>query len=315
MPSEAYLALMILFPIAAVVIGLSAWRIESEGRAAFLREVALVLGAFTFYFVVRARTEGDVPTAMANAIAIMDLQDSLGLFVEPALQEAVVAYGWLVAFLNWIYTWGHWPVIGALAIWLFRSNRGDYRLFRNAFLISGGISLLCFWLYPVAPPRLVEPGMTDTLMEYSTSFKVLQPAALVNQYAAMPSLHFGWNLLVAIAIMRQLRGRHALLRSAPLILPVLMLSSIVLTANHYWLDAVAGGIVSVAGLAISQRLPARERILRKVPRPAWLPTPAAWVPSRSTVTSRARQWAFPDRLPEAAWHVEPTSMGMARFLD
>jgi membrane-associated phospholipid phosphatase len=105
-------------------------------------------------------------------------------------------------------------------------------------LLSGGIGLFVFVLYPVAPPRLAELGLVDTVTEYSTSYRVLQPPAFVNQYAAMPSLHVGWDLLMGIALVTW--SSHLLVRAVGVALPTLMAISVVLTANHYIIDAVAG---------------------------------------------------------------------------
>lgn len=82
-----------------------------------------------------------------------------------------------------------------------------YSVFRNAFFISGTIGIIIFVLYPVAPPRLADVGVVDTVTMYSSSYRVLQPPAFVNQYAAVPSLHFGWDLLMGIALVTQSRWR------------------------------------------------------------------------------------------------------------
>jgi hypothetical protein len=91
---------------------------------------------------------------------------------------------------------------------------------------------------------------------YSHSYRVLQPPAFVNQYAAVPSLHFGWDLLIGIALITQ--SRWLAVRIAGAIIPLLMVSAIVLTANHYIFDALAGGAVALTGLAIAYALRPRE---------------------------------------------------------
>jgi hypothetical protein len=96
-------------------------------------------------------------------------------------------------------------------------------------------------------------GFEDTVTLRSHSYRVLQPSALTNPYAAMPSLHFGWNLLVGIAIARH--ARLALIRLLGVVMPALMLAAIVLTANHYILDGLAGGSLAVGSLLVAERLP------------------------------------------------------------
>jgi hypothetical protein len=155
---------------------------------------------------------------------------------------------------NTIYVWGHIPLIIVVAIWLFAFHRNRYPLFRNAFLISGAIALFFFWLAPTAPPRYLQYwGFVDTAVS-STSYYFFQPPAFVNQYAAMPSLHFGWSLLAAIAIFANLRAPF---RYVALVMPLFTLAGIVLTGNHFFLDAAAGAAVACTGLFVAYQLHAR----------------------------------------------------------
>lgn len=94
---------------------------------------------------------------------------------------------------NWVYIYGHWPVIGITLVWLFLRAPDDYRLLRNAMFVSGAIGLVLFALFPVSPPRFGVLELVDTVTERSDSYRALQPPGLINRYAAFPSLHFGWN--------------------------------------------------------------------------------------------------------------------------
>jgi PAP2 superfamily len=173
------------------------------------------------------------------------------------LQSAATEHGWLVEILNAIYIYGHWPVVVVTLAWLLLRHRDDYPQFRNAILVSGAIGLIIFATFPVAPPRfLPEFGFVDTVTENTSAYRVLQPPAFVNQYAAVPSLHFGWNLLMGIA-WAGLAGSTAA-RLFGLLMPVLMLAAIVLTANHYVLDGVAGGVIALIGLAVGTHLANRR---------------------------------------------------------
>src|SRR6185312_9767346 len=119
---------------------------------------------------------------------------------------------------------------------------GVYFRLRNAMLISGAIGLVIFTLFPLAPPRLAELGLVDTVTRSSDAYRVLQPTMFTNQYAAMPSLHVGWDLLVGLAILAAARG--PLLRAFGAVMPVLMVAAVVLTANHYIVDAIAGATLT-----------------------------------------------------------------------
>jgi hypothetical protein len=220
------------------------------------REFLLVGLAAATYAGVRAITEGSVAAAVENGGAILELEQRLQLDVEHAVQAAVLPYAALVAVANWIYIFGHWPVIAGTAIVLYRSRREAYYLLRNAMFVSAAIGFLFFALLPVAPPRLLNAGLVDTVVERSTAYRGLQPPALTNQYAALPSLHFGWNLLVGIVLFGI--SSRLLVRLFALGMPTAMAFSVVATANHFVLDVVVGAVVVLVGLAVARRLERRR---------------------------------------------------------
>jgi hypothetical protein len=214
------------------------------------RETLLMLPAGFLYFTVRGIVDAREAVAYENAATIVQLQNRLGIFYEPTLQAWILSSDILVQLLNWIYIWGHWPVVITTLVWLVVRRPKTYSIYRNAFLISGVVGMLIFALYPVAPPRLMpDVDVVDTVTEQSRSYRVLQPPALTNPYAAMPSLHFGWNLLMGIALVHEARLRP--IRLFGYVIPVMMFLGIVLTANHYVLDGVVGGLLVVGSLWIS----------------------------------------------------------------
>jgi hypothetical protein len=237
----------LVVPVVLAIILYRARRTVRPGRLGW--EAMLVVGACLAYFLVRGLTVASEEKALANAQSLIDVQKQLGIFWEPRLQGLIVDYHVLVTLANWAYIWGHWPLIALVAIWLYLNHNDRYRLFRNAFMISGAIGLVIFATFPVAPPRLTDMDVVDTVSQYSTAYRVLQPPALVNQYAAVPSLHFGWNLLIGIALI--MTARRLPMRIFGALMPVSMGLAIMLTANHYILDAVAGGAVALAGLLVA----------------------------------------------------------------
>jgi PAP2 superfamily len=219
---------------------------------AFVRELVIVVAAVMAYFLVRGLTEGSQPEAVANAQRLVDLESALHVGWEPRIQAFLDGRPWLETLGNWVYIWGHWPFIAVIAVWLFRRHRARYYLVRNAFLISGAIGLVVFVLFPVAPPRLAGLGLEDTVTQHSQAYRVLQPPAMVNQYAAVPSLHFGWNLLAGGSVVFLCRIR--VLRVLAAWMTVAMLIAVIITANHFVLDVVAGAAVALVGLAASYNL-------------------------------------------------------------
>ncbi len=211
-------------------------------------EMLIVVPAYFAYFLVRGFVESREAQAFHRAIDIIELEQALGIFWEPDLQAHLLRFDLLVDLANWTYIWGHWPVIVFAALWLFLLHREAYPVYRNAFVISGAIGLIIFAILPVAPPRFLDAwGFVDTIAERSQAYRVFQPPAFVNQYAAMPSLHFGWNLLVGIAIVRHASTVPAKLFGV--LMPVAVFLGIVVTANHYIIDGMAGGTLALLGLA------------------------------------------------------------------
>jgi membrane-associated phospholipid phosphatase len=247
-------------------------------------EVIVVIASLAAYFGVRALTEGAYDTALRNAHRVVDFQDAVGLGWDMDLHRAILDYHWVVTVFNWIYTWGHWPVIIPCGAFLFLRHPWLYYRTRNAFLISGAIGLVIFAAFPVAPPRLTDLDVVDTVTEYSNSYRLLQPPSVTNQYAAMPSLHFGWNLLIGIALVRVLRPLP--LRVLAGFFPLLMGTSVVLTANHFILDAIVGGSLALFGLLMALIL---ERRLQHTPVYRYL------IPARIAPVERdAMHTALPD---------------------
>jgi membrane-associated phospholipid phosphatase len=200
--------------------------------------MVLIAAAIAVYFLVRGATDSAAAEAVRNAHKIVSFERALGMYHEPGLQDALASSEMVRTVFNWIYIWGHWPVIVVTLLWLARRNPDVFRRMRNAMMLSGGIGMVLFATFPVAPPRLADLGMADTVTLTSHAYRVLQPTVFTNQFAAMPSLHAGWNLLIGLAIIAAARRPSTRLVGA--LLPMLMVASVVLTANHYIVDVLAG---------------------------------------------------------------------------
>ena len=242
--------------------------LRRTGRAQQLaREVIVIAAVIVLYFGVRGLIATRIHVAYRNAERVIAIERWAGVFVEPKLQAAVTAHGWIANTVSYIYIYGHWPVLLATLLWLLIRHRDAYPTFRNAMLLSGTIGLVIFAVFPVAPPRfLTAYGFIDTVTQETEAYRVLQPPAFVNQYAAVPSLHFGWNLLMGIAV-ASLAG-HRILRLFGWMMPVLMLAAIVLTANHYLFDGLVGGVIALLSLFVVSRLGSAGRPRGQGRRPA-----------------------------------------------
>ncbi len=211
-------------------------------------ELGLVALGFLCYFLVRGAVVDRTADAFANAHWIVNLQFSYGLFVEPAFQTWVLEYGLLRRALNFVYFWMDFPLIVTVGLVLFWKCRHAYTLTRDSMLISGGIALVIYWLYPVAPPRfLSEWGFIDTLEVYDNlSYQAQSLQPFVNPFAAVPSLHVGWALLLAVGVFAA--TRNPWLRGASLLTMVLQSIAVIGTGNHYIFDGLAG--LAVCGVAL-----------------------------------------------------------------
>ena len=215
-------------------------------------ELLLVALAFLLYFVVRANVIDRPDLALDNARQIVDLERTLGIQAEAAWQEAILGTELIVRFFNFVYFWLDFPLIAALGLWMYLRRRTQYTFTRDAMLFSGALALLSYYLFPVAPPRLLpEAGLLDTLQIYNnTSYQAQSTEFFVNPYAAMPSLHVGWALLVALGVMRALPGSRLVLLLAVLHVAA-QSSSTVFTGNHFFLDWAGGLAVAMAGVAFA----------------------------------------------------------------
>jgi hypothetical protein len=224
-------------------------RLAATGQV--LTQLALIAGAAVAYLGVRAVTGSDVDAAHRNARSVLGLEGSLSLRWESGLQHLVLDHPTLMRCFNTVYVFGFWPIVVAALVVLYRSDRERYRIMRNAVFLSGAVGLLVFALFPVAPPRFLD-GFTDTVAVLSGQGGVAHPSKFANEYAAMPSFHVGWTLLAVLAMRPVLRHRSA--RVITLGYAALMAITVVVTANHYVVDALAGIAVSLAAFALAHRV-------------------------------------------------------------
>ena len=226
-----------------------------------VRETAIVGTALLFYLFVRGLIRGREAAAFQHATELIHFEQRLGVFWEPRIQAWALAHHWLVTLANWIYVFAFWPTPAGTMIWLLFRHRDAVTVFRNALLISGGIGLTIFALFPLAPPRfLSEWGFVDTVAKGSSAYHALYPSSVANWYAAMPSLHVGWTLLMGIALATLATNR--LVRAFGVVLPLAMYAATVVTANHYLADGFVGAVVVLVGLGTAWTLNRRSTGMR-----------------------------------------------------
>jgi hypothetical protein len=236
-------------------------------RLYWWREALTVFVLYEVYSLIRNVSEGTKAEAYHHARQLMDWQHTLGINHEATLQSWALHSKPLIIFLNYVYGSLHFIITAGVVIWLYRRHPNVYPRWRNTLAFTTVLALVGFVFWPLMPPRLLATaghgtyGFVDTLAKYPTfwSFDSGAMNKISNQYAAMPSLHFGWSLFCACALAPRLRRRG--LQVAAALYPLLTLSAIVLTANHYFLDAVGGAVVFSAGYGISRRVTRRGPVL------------------------------------------------------
>jgi hypothetical protein len=225
---------------------------ERTGVAWFdLIEFGLAAFGFLCYFVVRGGVVDDAGAALDNARWIIEVQQAFGVFIEPAVNQWVLESAGRVRFVNFVYFWLDFPLIVGIAIFFFIRTRRHYTILRDALLISGAFALIMYWTFPVAPPRyLPEWGFVDTLAEFDNlSYQAQSMRPFVNPFAAVPSLHVGWAIILAIVIFDATRAMWA--RIVICSVMVAQVVAVIGSANHFIFDAVVGAIVSLAGLGVA----------------------------------------------------------------
>ena len=234
---------------------------EGRGRLTGARLVvsqfAFCLVAFVFYLAVRAITKGQQAIALDHAHRVLRFEDELQLNWERGAQALILDRASLRSFFNWIYVWTYWPMILGTLILLWNWDRRRFAIFRDGLILSGLVGLVIFALYPVAPPRMLD-GFHDTIDTASRQHFVAHPQAFINKFAALPSFHAGWVALAGLLLL--VASRHWLVRLVAAAIGMLMSIAVVVTANHYVVDVVAGvGLSLLAGLLAAHVLhPARR---------------------------------------------------------
>jgi hypothetical protein len=231
-------------------------------------ELAALGVLYAVYEVVRGFGGDDWDAALANTRDIVALEQRLSVYGERAVQEWTQAIPGLPGMLGILYIVLHFAATALTLVWVHRAHRESFPLFRTSLIAATAIALVGYVLYPAAPPRLAGQGFDDTVTEHAgvnLSSDLL--GSLYNPIAAVPSLHFGYALLVGVAVATLARNRAV--RVAGAVYPAAMLFIIVATGNHFVFDAAAGGLVTLAGWLVARRVVAlRPARLRHIAAPA-----------------------------------------------
>ncbi|AZM56770.1 hypothetical protein DMA15_32795 [Streptomyces sp. WAC 01529] len=269
---------------------------DTSARPPLVRELLLVVGLFLVYKFGRQLANGHTGEAFRNAHRVWDAERTLRLPGEGAVQDALLSSETLIHVANTYYATVHFPATLLFLVWLYARRPRHYVWSRRVLAALTAAALVLHLGFPLAPPRMLDAAhLVDTAQVYGPSVYAAKPATdtMANQFAAMPSLHFGWALMLAIGMIAATSTRW---RWLWLLHPLFTLLVVVSTANHYWLDAlVATALLGIALAVIRLPRPARSLVVRRSaatrpenePAPPLKPEPARSPSSPSSPSSPA----------------------------
>ncbi|WP_069811720.1 phosphatase PAP2 family protein [Streptomyces sp. TP-A0874] len=228
------------------------YRLDSVRRPRLWGEILLIVAGYWLYTVIRDTVPEQKTTALRNAEGLWHTEKVLGIAVEPAVNHTLNSVSWLITVMNYYYATLHFVVTIAVLVWLYHWRPGRYAPARLVLVVTTATGLLGYYLFPLAPPRLLPGGtFVDTALVHSAlgSSASGPLSSLENEYAAMPSMHIGWSVWCAVVIV--VLARPLWVKALGVLYPLVTLVVIVATANHFWLDAVGGLLCLAIGYAVS----------------------------------------------------------------
>ncbi len=215
---------------------------------------------------MRGATDGKVAEAFQNARDVIRIEQGVGLFVEPAIQAWAQSTSIIIDAASWMYVNSHFAITTVTLAFIYLRRNERFYFIRNMFMVAMGIALVLYAVYPTAPPRYMpEWGFQDSVAQFTGLTSSDSSAnALYNPFAAVPSMHVAFALMLGVPMATMVR--HVWAKALWLIYPFIVTFVVVATANHWWFDAFTGALVAAVA-AVAAIFCARLR-----------PTAWAWVP-------------------------------------
>jgi len=244
----------LLIAAGLATVGVLAHRMENRWwvrSGSFARESALVFVLYAVWNFVGRLSVMRVDGALGRAELLWDVEAWLPIPTVVQVQDVVLRFPWLVQASNAYYAIAHVPGMVAVMVWLFWRHREHYAWVRNslALMTAAGVAV---HLIPIAPPRfLPHHGVIDTPLLYGQSVYTTFGSTVAGQLSALPSLHVGWAVLVALATMRATRSPGRWLGPLHAVTTVLV---VVATGNHFWLDGLAAILILAFALHVERQV-------------------------------------------------------------
>jgi hypothetical protein len=226
-------------------------RVFPNGFVDAVVQIGMWFAAYYLYRLVRGVVDGQVAVSFAHARDVVDFERGVGAFFEPGLQRlALDHFHWLVDVANVCYVNMHLFGTTTFLIWLYFARNEAFYFVRNMFLVAMGVALIGYVVFPTAPPRfLPEWGFTDTVTNMVGAEPANTANVLYNPYAAVPSMHVAFALMVGLSGAKLVKPRA--LRIGFYVYPFWVTLVTVLTANHFWIDAALGAVAAAAAYSLA----------------------------------------------------------------
>lgn len=234
-------------------------RLLPNGWFDAVRQLALFAAAYYLYRLVRGVVDGQSSVAFDHARTLVDFERSLGLFFEPGFQSWALHHAHAIVDVgNWSYVNAHLFITLGFLVWLYVARNQAFYFVRNMFMVGMSLALVLYVVYPTAPPRFFpEWGFTDTVTQLFGDSAATSASVLYNPFAAVPSMHVAFALIIGVPGFYLVRNRA--MRAFWLLYPVFVTCVVVVTANHFWIDAVIGAMVAGAAAYVASAGLARLR--------------------------------------------------------
>lgn len=223
------------------------------------RQIGILVGVDVIYELGRGIADSDRADALAHGQQVIEFEQSTHTFFEPSLQAFFLPAHWLIDLANQLYLNAQFSVALGFLVWLYLFRNDTYYFVRNMFVVSMCLALIGYVGFPTAPPRMFpEHGFVDTITDFSNvNHDSTLAKIFINPYAAVPSMHCAFALMIGGTGFMVCRRWWA--KAWWAIWPILISWVVIVTANHYWIDAALGWTVAVVAALVAQRVLAPVR--------------------------------------------------------
>jgi hypothetical protein len=230
-----------------------------QGWGDLRRQIGILVGVDLIYELGRGLADSNRADAIAHGAQVIEIERSLHTFFEPSVQAFFLSAHWTIDLANQLYLNAQFSVALGFLIWLYFFRNESFYFVRNMFVVSMCLALIGYVGFPTAPPRMFPShGFIDTITDFSNvNHNSSLAKVFINPYAAVPSMHCAFALMIGASGV--MVSRRWWSRAFWALWPVLIFWVVLVTANHYWVDAVLGWLVAVASFAIAQGALARIR--------------------------------------------------------